>query len=156
LENVFSHTAEGAAFTVRLSRRAGGGAWLVVADDGPGFPDAGATERGRSSGGSTRPRRGTAPRSPEAPGGSPLVGGPPSGGGAWPAAPARRPAAAPGEPGGGRRPVARANRRRTGRRGACWEARAPADDAGARCRRALPSRACRLSPAPCARDRAYA
>jgi hypothetical protein len=32
---------------IRLSRRAGGGAWLVVADDGPGFPDADLTERGR-------------------------------------------------------------------------------------------------------------
>jgi len=53
LENVFSHTAEGLAFEVRLSRRAGGGAWLVVADDGPGFPDADPTQRGLSSGGST-------------------------------------------------------------------------------------------------------
>jgi signal transduction histidine kinase len=53
LENVFSHTPEGAAFGVRLSRRAGGGAWLVVADDGPGFPDADPTQRGLSSGGST-------------------------------------------------------------------------------------------------------
>jgi signal transduction histidine kinase len=53
LENVFAHTPEGAGFAVRLSRRAGGGAWLVVADDGPGFPDADPTQRGLSRGGST-------------------------------------------------------------------------------------------------------
>ena len=53
LENVFTHTPEGAGFAVRLSRRAGGGAWLVVADDGPGFGDADPTRRGQSSGGST-------------------------------------------------------------------------------------------------------
>ncbi len=35
LENVFAHTAEGVAFSVRVSRRAGGGAWLVVADAAP-------------------------------------------------------------------------------------------------------------------------
>ena len=37
LENVFAHTPEGAAFGVRLTARASGGAWLTVADDGPGF-----------------------------------------------------------------------------------------------------------------------
>jgi signal transduction histidine kinase len=39
LENVFAHTAEGVPFSVRLAGRAGGGAWLTVADDGPGFAD---------------------------------------------------------------------------------------------------------------------
>jgi signal transduction histidine kinase len=53
LENVFAHTPEGACCAVRLDRRVGGGAWLVVADDGPGFPDSDPTLRGRSSGGST-------------------------------------------------------------------------------------------------------
>lgn len=53
LENVFSHTPDGVALAVRLSRRAAGGAWLVVADDGPGFPDTGPAERGSSTGGST-------------------------------------------------------------------------------------------------------
>ena len=53
LGNVFAHTPEGTGFAVRLSRRAGGGAWLVIADDGPGFGDADPTLRGRSSGGST-------------------------------------------------------------------------------------------------------
>lgn len=38
LENVFTHTPEGTGLAVRLSHRAGGGAWLVVADDGPGSP----------------------------------------------------------------------------------------------------------------------
>jgi signal transduction histidine kinase len=82
LENVFSHTAEGAAFTVRLSRRAGGGAWLVVADDGPGFPDADPTERGRSSGGSTGLGLDIARRIAEASGGSVTIGSSTSGGGA--------------------------------------------------------------------------
>jgi len=82
LENVFSHTAEGAAFTVRLSRRAGGGAWLVVADDGPGFPDADPTERGRSSGGSTGLGLDIARRIAEASGGSLTIGRSTSSGGA--------------------------------------------------------------------------
>jgi signal transduction histidine kinase len=82
LENVFSHTAEGAAFTVRLSRRAGGGAWLVIADDGPGFPDADPTERGRSSGGSTGLGLDIARRIAEASGGSLMIGRSTSGGGA--------------------------------------------------------------------------
>jgi signal transduction histidine kinase len=82
LENVFSHTAEGAAFTVRLSRRAGGGAWLVIADDGPGFPDADPTERGRSSGGSTGLGLDIARRIAEASAGSLMIGRSTSGGGA--------------------------------------------------------------------------
>ena len=53
LENVFAHTPEGAGLAVRLSHRAGGGAWLVVADDGPGFGPGGAVRRGQSGGGST-------------------------------------------------------------------------------------------------------
>ena len=53
LENVFSHTPEGTAFSVRVSHRAGGGAWVVVSDSGPGFADPDAARRGRSSAGST-------------------------------------------------------------------------------------------------------
>jgi len=82
LENVFSHTAEGEAFGVRLSRRAGGGAWLVVADDGPGFPDTDPTERGRSSGGSTGLGLDIARRIAEASGGTLTIGRSPSGGAA--------------------------------------------------------------------------
>jgi signal transduction histidine kinase len=53
LENVFTHTPEGVSFAIRLSRRASGGAWLVVADDGPGFPPGSPVRRGQSGGGST-------------------------------------------------------------------------------------------------------
>jgi signal transduction histidine kinase len=82
LENVFSHTPEGCAFAVKLSRRAGGGAWLVVADDGPGFPDTDSTERGRSSGGSTGLGLDIAQRIAEASGGTLTIGPSTSGGGA--------------------------------------------------------------------------
>jgi signal transduction histidine kinase len=82
LENVFSHTAEGEAFGIRLSRRAGGGAWLVVADDGPGFPDTDPTERGLSSGGSTGLGLDIARRIAEASGGTLTIGHSPSGGAA--------------------------------------------------------------------------
>jgi len=81
LENVFSHTAEGLSFEVRLSRRAGGGAWLVVADDGPGFPDTDPTQRGLSSGGSTGLGLDIARRIAEASGGTLTVGRSPTGGG---------------------------------------------------------------------------
>ena len=67
LGNVFAHTPDGTAFTVRLSARATGGAELVVEDAGPGFggpvdrpdplrPDPlrpGPLRRGVSGGGST-------------------------------------------------------------------------------------------------------
>ncbi|HCU94003.1 MAG TPA: two-component sensor histidine kinase [Actinobacteria bacterium] len=81
LENVFSHTPEGLAFAVRLSRRAGGGAWLVVADDGPGFPEEDPTQRGLSSGGSTGLGLDIACRIAEASGGTLTIGRSPSGGG---------------------------------------------------------------------------
>jgi signal transduction histidine kinase len=82
LENVFSHTPEGLAFGVRLSRRAGGGAWLVVADDGSGFPDADPTQRGLSSGGSTGLGLDIARRIAETSGGTLAIGRSASGGGA--------------------------------------------------------------------------
>jgi len=82
LENVFSHTPEGVALAVRLSRRAAGGAWLVVADDGPGFPDTGPAARGSSTGGSTGLGLDIVRRVTEASGGSLTIGRSASGGGA--------------------------------------------------------------------------
>ena len=81
LENVFAHTPEGAGLAIRLSRRTGGGAWLVVADDGLGFPDADPTRRGLSSGGSTGLGLDIARRITEASGGSLVIGRSVTGGG---------------------------------------------------------------------------
>ena len=72
---------EGAGFAIRLSRRAGGGAWLVVADDGPGFGADDPTARGQSSGGSTGLGLDIARRIAEASGGTLIVGRSASGGG---------------------------------------------------------------------------
>ena len=81
LGNVFAHTPEGVALAVRLSRRAAGGAWLVVTDDGPGFGDADPTRRGQSSGGSTGLGLDIARRIAEASGGTLIIGRSASGGG---------------------------------------------------------------------------
>lgn len=81
LENVFTHTPEGAALMVRLSHQAGGGAWLVVADDGPGFPPDGPVRRGLSRGGSTGLGLDIARRIAEASGGTMTIGRSASGGG---------------------------------------------------------------------------
>ena len=82
LENVFSHTPEGVDLAVRLSRRAAGGAWLVVADDGPGFGDTVPAERGNSTGGSTGLGLDIVRRVAETSGGSLTIGRSASGGGA--------------------------------------------------------------------------
>ena len=82
LENVFAHTPEGASFAVRLSRRAGGGTWLVVADDGPGFPPGGPVRRGLSGGGSTGLGLDIARRIAEESGGTMTIG-PSASGGGW-------------------------------------------------------------------------
>jgi signal transduction histidine kinase len=82
LENVFAHTPEGAAFAIRLSPRAGDGAWLVVTDDGPGFGNADPTLRGLSLGGSTGLGLDIARRIAEASGGTLAVGQSATGGGA--------------------------------------------------------------------------
>jgi signal transduction histidine kinase len=80
LENVFTHTPEGAGLTVRVSHRAGGGAWLVVSDDGPGFPPGG-LRRGLSGAGSTGLGLDIARRVAEVSGGTLAIGQSPSGGG---------------------------------------------------------------------------
>jgi len=81
LDNVFAHTPDGAALAIRLSRQAAGGAWLVVADDGPGFPSADPTERGHSGGGSTGLGLDIARRIAESSGGALTIGRSASGGG---------------------------------------------------------------------------
>jgi signal transduction histidine kinase len=95
LENVFAHTPEGAAFGVRLTARASGGAWLTVADDGPGFAGDYAA-RGTSGGGSTGLGLDIARRIADASGGSLTIGRSPRGGAAitlalGPTAPPREP-----------------------------------------------------------------
>lgn len=81
LENVFTHTSEGVGLGIRLSHRAGGGAWLVVADDGPGFPNGGPVTRGNSAGGSTGLGLDIARRIAQESGGTLTVGRSASGGG---------------------------------------------------------------------------
>ena len=83
LENVIAHTPEGTAFAVTLSpasaSASGGGATLVVTDDGPGLPD-GAGVRGRSDRGSSGLGLDIARQCAEASGGSMSVGRSESGG----------------------------------------------------------------------------
>ncbi len=74
LENVFAHTPEGAALAVRLTPRPGGGGWLTVADDGPGFPHEGPARRGLSGAGSTGLGLAIASKIAEASGGSVTLG----------------------------------------------------------------------------------
>lgn len=85
LENVFAHTPEGVSFGVRLAGRSGGGAWLTVADDGPGFADDAEgypVMRGASGRGSTGLGLDIARRIAEASGGSLTIGRSPRGGAA--------------------------------------------------------------------------
>ena len=81
LENVFAHTPDGVGCAIRLSPRKPGGAWLVVADEGPGFPPSDPTERGRSGIGSTGLGLDIARRIAESSGGTLVTGRSPSGGG---------------------------------------------------------------------------
>jgi len=81
-ENVFAHTPEGTAFSVRVSPRAAGGAWVVISDSGPGFSHPDPARRGLSSAGSTGLGLDIARRIAEASGGTLTIGRSPHGGGA--------------------------------------------------------------------------
>jgi signal transduction histidine kinase len=82
LENVFAHTPDGTAFSVRVSGRTAGGAWVVVSDHGPGFSGPDLTRRGQSSAGSTGLGLDIARRIAETSGGTLTLGRSPHGGGA--------------------------------------------------------------------------
>ena len=85
LGNVFAHTPDGTAFAVSLAPRADGGARLVVADAGPGFPDSGPDggrllRRGVSDHGSTGLGLDIARRAARASGGDLTLSTAPAGG----------------------------------------------------------------------------
>jgi signal transduction histidine kinase len=105
LENVFAHTPEGASFGVRLTPRANGGAWLMVADEGPGFGTGYPARRGTSGAGSTGLGLDIAMRIAEASGGSLTIGRSPRGGAAVTLA--LGPTAPPREPDHRKRPISR-------------------------------------------------
>jgi signal transduction histidine kinase len=73
LENVFSHTPDGAALRVEVTSSPDGGGSVVVEDAGPGFP-ADAARRGVSAGGSTGLGLDIARRTAESSGGSMRTG----------------------------------------------------------------------------------
>lgn len=83
LGNVFAHTPNGTAFTVRLEPRDGDGARLVVADEGPGLPSGQATgvlRRGVSGSGSSGLGLDIVRRTAEQSGGGVRLDGPAGGG----------------------------------------------------------------------------
>lgn len=80
LGNVFAHTPEGTGYEVRVRARAGAGARLTVADDGPGLPDADVLARGASGAGSTGLGLDIARRTAESSGGALLLETGPGGG----------------------------------------------------------------------------
>lgn len=81
LGNVFAHTPEGAGFSVELAPAGpGGGAVLIVADEGPGFDSTDPTRRGASGAGSTGLGLDIVRRAAEASGGSLTISTAPDGG----------------------------------------------------------------------------
>lgn len=83
LGNVFAHTPDGTGLAVRLTVPSGGGARLVVSDEGAGFPRRlldGVLERGASGGGSTGLGLDIARRAARASGGELSLGSAESGG----------------------------------------------------------------------------
>jgi signal transduction histidine kinase len=79
LGNVFAHTPQGGAFTLRLATLAAGGGQVTVEDTGPGFPQGDPVRRGASGGGSTGLGLDIARQAAEASGGSLTVGNGPAG-----------------------------------------------------------------------------
>ncbi|GII89928.1 sensor histidine kinase [Sinosporangium siamense] len=79
LGNIFAHTPDGVAFTVRLTPRASG-ALLEVADQGPGFRRVEPLARGESGAGSSGLGMDIARRTAESSGGSITIGPTPGGG----------------------------------------------------------------------------
>ena len=80
IENVFAHTPEGTAFTIRLDAVPAGGARLTVADEGPGFDSPRSLERGASGSGSSGLGLDIVRRAAEDSGGTMSVGRSPEGG----------------------------------------------------------------------------
>ncbi|MFD8525888.1 HAMP domain-containing protein [Streptosporangium canum] len=80
LENVFANTPDGTPFTVELAPRPGGGALLVITDEGPGFPYPTPVDRGISGRSSTGLGLDIARRTAEGSGGRLRAGPAPSGG----------------------------------------------------------------------------
>ncbi|GIH75691.1 HAMP domain-containing sensor histidine kinase [Planobispora longispora] len=80
LENVFAHTPDGTPFTVELTARPGGGARLVISDEGPGFAHPAPVGRGASGASSTGLGLDIARRTAEDSGGRLLARPSPSGG----------------------------------------------------------------------------
>jgi signal transduction histidine kinase len=80
LGNVVAHTPEGSPFSVTLAAEPGGGAVLLISDEGPGFSDAHVVGRGESRAGSTGLGLDIARRTAVASGGDLLIDRAPGGG----------------------------------------------------------------------------
>ncbi len=74
LENVFAHTPEGAGMWIQVTDLPGGGASLLVEDNGPGLPRISVDARGESDAGSTGLGLDIVRRTAEASGGSLTLG----------------------------------------------------------------------------------